>query len=157
MLEPIFWLRVPKMTRLSKFVDMECSPFCFEIVKRLIRHGLRAPLYLRHKIRIYPSKLFRRCLLSSQETYNNDTLDCRRNGYYREEHSVWTNSQYPSYFQDIMGDVFSMGFGPFRWVCASNLREDLKLTDEIACDVLDKLINDKNGRYLSGSPNMYVI
>jgi len=25
--------------------------------------------------------------------------------------------RYPSYVQDIMGDVFSLGFGPFRWVC----------------------------------------
>ncbi|KAI6176134.1 Imidazolonepropionate hydrolase [Aphelenchoides bicaudatus] len=51
---------------------------------------------------------------------------------------------YPSYFQDIMGDIFSMGFGPFRWVCASNLPEDLRLTDKIACEVLEELIADKN-------------
>ena len=25
--------------------------------------------------------------------------------------------KYPSYVQDIMGDIFSLGFGPFRWVC----------------------------------------
>jgi len=24
--------------------------------------------------------------------------------------------RYPSYVQDIMGDIFSLGFGPFRWV-----------------------------------------
>lgn len=53
--------------------------------------------------------------------------------------------KYPSYFQDIMGDIFSMGFGPFRWVCASNKPEDLQLTDEIACKVLGELINDENG------------
>ena len=23
--------------------------------------------------------------------------------------------RYPSYVQDIMGDIFSLGFGPFRW------------------------------------------
>ncbi len=27
--------------------------------------------------------------------------------------------KYPSYVQDIMGDIFSLGFGPFRWVCTS--------------------------------------
>lgn len=32
-----------------------------------------------------------------------------------------------------MGDIFSMGFGPFRWVCASNESDDLQLTDQIAC------------------------
>ncbi|TGZ60124.1 hypothetical protein CRM22_008723 [Opisthorchis felineus] len=40
--------------------------------------------------------------------------------------------RYPSYVQDIMGDIFSMGFGPFRWVCTSGLPEDLKLTDKLA-------------------------
>jgi urocanate hydratase len=34
----------------------------------------------------------------------------------------------------------------FRWVCASNLPEDLRLTDKIACDVLEELIADKNGK-----------
>ena len=27
--------------------------------------------------------------------------------------------RYQSYVQDIMGDIFSLGFGPFRWVCTS--------------------------------------
>lgn len=47
--------------------------------------------------------------------------------------------RYPSYMQDIMGDIFSMGFGPFRWVCTSGLPEDLAVTDRIACDVIDEL------------------
>lgn len=53
--------------------------------------------------------------------------------------------KYPSYFQHIMGDIFSMGFGPFRWVCASNQAEDLQLTDKIACDVLERLIDEDGG------------
>ncbi|MFH4983673.1 hypothetical protein AB6A40_010382 [Gnathostoma spinigerum] len=47
--------------------------------------------------------------------------------------------RYPSYMQDIMGDIFSMGFGPFRWVCTSGDPSDLAVTDEIACRVLDEL------------------
>ncbi|MAX66340.1 MAG: urocanate hydratase [Halobacteriovoraceae bacterium] len=48
---------------------------------------------------------------------------------------------YPSYVQDIMGPMcFDYGFGPFRWVCTSSDPEDLKLTDEIAKSVLDKLM-----------------
>ncbi|MDX1652627.1 MAG: urocanate hydratase [Brumimicrobium sp.] len=48
--------------------------------------------------------------------------------------------KYPSYVQDIMGPMcFDFGFGPFRWVCASNDPEDLQKTDEIACEVLEKL------------------
>jgi len=48
--------------------------------------------------------------------------------------------KYPSYVQDIMGPMcFDFGFGPFRWVCTSGKSEDLKLTDEIACEVLEEI------------------
>uniref|UniRef100_A0A7E4ZWR8 Urocanate hydratase n=1 Tax=Panagrellus redivivus TaxID=6233 RepID=A0A7E4ZWR8_PANRE len=47
--------------------------------------------------------------------------------------------KYPSYMQDIMGDIFSLGFGPFRWVCTSGLDEDLRLTDKLAAEVINKL------------------
>ena len=43
---------------------------------------------------------------------------------------------FPRYVQDIMGDVFSLGFGPFRWVCTSCDPADLAMTDEIAAEVL---------------------
>uniref|UniRef100_H2Z6J1 Urocanate hydratase n=1 Tax=Ciona savignyi TaxID=51511 RepID=H2Z6J1_CIOSA len=46
--------------------------------------------------------------------------------------SATTQFKYPSYVQHIMGDIFSLGFGPFRWVCTSGLPEDLSKTDEIA-------------------------
>ncbi len=39
-------------------------------------------------------------------------------------------ARYPSYVQDIMGDIFSLGFGPFRWVCTSGRSEDLATTDK---------------------------
>jgi urocanate hydratase len=39
-----------------------------------------------------------------------------------------------------------MGFGPFRWVCTSGRPEDLKMTDQIACEIIDKLTTDENGR-----------
>lgn len=48
--------------------------------------------------------------------------------------------KYPSYVQDIMGPMcFDYGFGPFRWVCASGMAEDLQKTDDIACAVLEKM------------------
>ena len=48
--------------------------------------------------------------------------------------------KYPSYVQDIMGPMcFDYGFGPFRWVCASNDPADLQKTDDIACSVLEEL------------------
>jgi urocanate hydratase len=49
--------------------------------------------------------------------------------------------KYPSYIQDILGPMcFDFGFGPFRWVCASGNPEDLKKTDEIACKVLEEMM-----------------
>ncbi|CAN7989112.1 unnamed protein product [Ixodes hexagonus] len=48
--------------------------------------------------------------------------------------------RYPSYVQDIMGDIFSLGFGPFRWVCTSGLKEDLTETDKLATKVLKQLL-----------------
>ena len=51
--------------------------------------------------------------------------------------------KYPSYVQDIMGPMcFDYGFGPFRWVCASGKPEDLAKTDEIACRVLEEIMQD---------------
>ncbi|WNC69209.1 urocanate hydratase [Thalassotalea nanhaiensis] len=49
--------------------------------------------------------------------------------------------KYPSYVQDILGPMcFDYGFGPFRWVCASGKSEDLDKTDEIAAQVLTKIM-----------------
>ena len=48
--------------------------------------------------------------------------------------------RYPSYVENIMGPMcFDYGFGPFRWVCTSQNIEDLKVTDQIAIDVLRQL------------------
>ncbi len=48
--------------------------------------------------------------------------------------------KYPSYVQDIMGPMcFDYGFGPFRWVCASNDPKDLEITDLLAAEVLEKM------------------
>eukprot|EP00697_Spironema_sp_BW2_P014128 gnl/Spiro4/4503_TR2234_c0_g1_i4.p1 gnl/Spiro4/4503_TR2234_c0_g1~~gnl/Spiro4/4503_TR2234_c0_g1_i4.p1 ORF type:complete len:584 (+),score=59.85 gnl/Spiro4/4503_TR2234_c0_g1_i4:393-2144(+) len=47
--------------------------------------------------------------------------------------------RYPSYVEDIMGDVFSLGFGPFRWVCTSNELSDLRCTDRIAGEICERL------------------
>lgn len=48
--------------------------------------------------------------------------------------------RYPSYVEDIMGPMcFDFGFGPFRWVCTSGNPEDLRTTDAIAAEVLERL------------------
>lgn len=49
--------------------------------------------------------------------------------------------RYPSYIQDILGPLcFDYGFGPFRWVCTSGDSKDLQKTDQIAAEVLRKLL-----------------
>jgi len=51
--------------------------------------------------------------------------------------------RYKSYVQDIMGPMFfDYGFGPFRWVCTSGDPKDLELTDKIASDILEELMNE---------------
>jgi len=51
--------------------------------------------------------------------------------------------KYPSYVQDILGPMcFDYGFGPFRWVCASGLDEDLAQTDAIAARVMREIMAD---------------
>jgi urocanate hydratase len=56
------------------------------------------------------------------------------------------NYKYQSYVQDIMGPIcFDYGFGPFRWVCTSGKPEDLRMTDKIAGDVLEKMAVDAPG------------
>jgi urocanate hydratase len=51
--------------------------------------------------------------------------------------------KYSSYVQDIMGPMcFDYGFGPFRWVCSSGNPEDLAKTDAIACEVLEKMMQE---------------
>eukprot|EP00658_Telonema_sp_P-2_P036554 TRINITY_DN26415_c0_g1_i5.p1 TRINITY_DN26415_c0_g1~~TRINITY_DN26415_c0_g1_i5.p1 ORF type:complete len:575 (+),score=135.15 TRINITY_DN26415_c0_g1_i5:232-1956(+) len=68
---------------------------------------------------------------------------------------VWVNPEnqnqgfkYPTYVQDIMGDIFSLGFGPFRWVCASNQEQDLVLTDEIAQEELQKCVGSSSNEVI---------
>ena len=48
--------------------------------------------------------------------------------------------RYPSYVEDIMGPLcFDHGFGPFRWVCTSGDPEDLRRTDALAAEVVERL------------------
>uniref|UniRef100_F7EE78 urocanate hydratase n=1 Tax=Monodelphis domestica TaxID=13616 RepID=F7EE78_MONDO len=59
-----------------------------------------------------------------------------------------TEFRYPSYVQHIMGDIFSLGFGPFRWVCTSGDPQDLVTTDQLATSVLEEAIKRGEPRLL---------
>lgn len=39
----------------------------------------------------------------------------------------------------MCSDIFSLGFGPFRWVCTSGNPADLAQTDDIATTVLEEI------------------
>ena len=50
--------------------------------------------------------------------------------------------RYPSYVEDIMGPMcFDYGFGPYRWVCCSGDPKDLEITDRIAKEVLEEMLD----------------
>lgn len=74
---------------------------------------------------------------------NSFLLEAKRAGadVIGDEKGPETMFKYPSYVQDIMGDIFSLGFGPFRWICASCDPNDLKKTDAIAARILRELLN----------------
>jgi len=36
----------------------------------------------------------------------------------------------------VGSDIFSLGFGPFRWVCTSGKESDLQVTDQLAAEVI---------------------
>ena len=60
-----------------------------------------------------------------------------------ENPSLGKEFRYPSYVQDIMGPMcFDYGFGPFRWVCTSGKPEDLQKTDDMVCQILEKMIEN---------------
>ena len=45
---------------------------------------------------------------------------------------------FPSYVEDIMGpELFDYGYGPFRWICLSGNKEDLRKTDAAAMACID--------------------
>lgn len=56
-----------------------------------------------------------------------------------EDPSFAPDFRYPTYVQEIMGNIFSLGFGPFRWVCTSADAEDLAVTDTLALEVMTEL------------------
>ncbi len=62
---------------------------------------------------------------------------------WRDEHKK--DYKYPSYVEDIMGPMcFDYGFGPFRWVCTSGDPQDLELTDQLAAEVLEELLEQSS-------------
>ena len=66
--------------------------------------------------------------------------------------------RYESYVQAIMGEVFSLGFGPFRWVCASGRADDLRATDRLAAHTIRRLLaSPTSASSLSIPPEMLTL
>ena len=56
-----------------------------------------------------------------------------KNGYDEKDGFI-----FPSYVEDIMGpELFDYGYGPFRWVCLTGSKEDLRKTDRAAMECID--------------------
>jgi len=73
---------------------------------------------------------------------NDPSIDEKEN---KEEDSLSkTKFKYPSYMQDVLGDIFSLGFGPFRWICTSGTDQDLKLSDETAQSCFETILAQTN-------------
>jgi len=65
--------------------------------------------------------------------YDAGVTEICKNGKNDLDGFIW-----PSYVEDIMGPVlFDYGYGPFRWVCLTGKKEDLKRTDKAAMEVID--------------------
>jgi len=56
-------------------------------------------------------------------------------------HKWWANELLSgiTFLLFICRDIFSLGFGPFRWVCTSGDPQDLAVTDDIAATVLEEI------------------
>jgi len=58
--------------------------------------------------------------------------------------------RYLSYVQAVMGPMFfDFGFGPFRWVCTSSEPDDLRITDGLAAQVLERIAAEAPGEIRS--------
>lgn len=60
---------------------------------------------------------------------------------------IWKDDQhsefrYPACLPDVMCDMFTVGFGPLRWVCTTANPSDLAITDSIVISVLQAAISD---------------
>ena len=114
----------------TKLLENEPKRFLVEVRATLNRH-INAIDYLSENAGMY-----------FWDYGNAFLLECRRSGADVVKPGCDPNGtefRYPSYVQHIMGDIFSMGFGPFRWVCTSCDPEDLDKTDQISLDVMRKL------------------
>jgi urocanate hydratase len=40
----------------------------------------------------------------------------------------------------VLRDIFSLGFGPFRWVCTSGSPDDLQVTDQLAIRIIENIL-----------------
>ncbi len=70
-----------------------------------------------------------------KSVFDTGIKDIAKNGQDVRDGFIW-----PSYVEDILGpELFDYGYGPFRWVCLSGSKEDLRKTDLAAADVIKSL------------------
>ncbi len=65
--------------------------------------------------------------------YDSGVKEITKNGFDETDGFI-----FPSYVEDILGpQLFDYGYGPFRWVCLSGKKEDLRKTDQAAMEIID--------------------
>jgi urocanate hydratase len=105
-----------------------------EKFKLLVDDSLRAHISLINRLSDVGTKFY--------DYGNAFLLRCHEVGAEVEALEGHHKFRYPSYVEDIMGDIFSLGFGPFRWVCMSQDVNDLRETDNIALRVMQMILNN---------------
>jgi urocanate hydratase len=104
--------------------------------KELVQESLRRQVHAINKLASKGMYFwdYGNCFLLESSRAGADINDSNSNSI------IYNSFKYPSYVQHIMGDIFSLGFGPFRWICASGNHADLQKTDKIALDVMKRLM-----------------
>lgn len=118
----------------NRMLSEQPEAFAEQVKRSLIRHT-EAINYLSEKTDLKFWDYGNAFLLEACKA-NADIVLGARPEIVNESNLTSITLKYQSYFQLIMDDIFSLGFGPFRWICSSNDEEDLKKSDRIAAEVV---------------------
>jgi len=121
----------------NKLLASNPDEFTKQIQSTLIRH-INAINFLSEKTNLKFWDYGNAFLLESCKAGADIVLNEKRPEIINEMNLTSIDLKYQSYFQLIMDDIFSLGFGPFRWICHSNDEEDLKKSDQIATEVVQE-------------------
>lgn len=124
----------------NKLLANDPDEFTRQIRSSLIRH-IDAINFLSEKTTLKFWDYGNAFLLESCKAGADIVLSSKRPKIIDDKNLTSIDLKYQSYFQLVMDDIFSLGFGPFRWICHSNDEDDLKKSDRIAAEVVAEELN----------------